>query len=118
MFETFKFGDWFGNSTNITGEAIFRNVTYTNSELINKTIQVRTQDQTWNFAPDGYHNEKRKNKIYLYNSSVPSPFNRLRNIYSGNCLLFDPPDFLWKEGVRRIGFGLRKKAFVIYFSSQ
>ena len=46
---------------------------------------------------------------------MPSPFRVIRNFYGGKCFGFLPPDFLWKEGVRRIGIYLRKPSFVRYF---
>ena len=114
IYKYFKSGDWFGNSSNITGEEIFANVTYMLSELINKKVQVRTLSSHWNFDPYGYHDDKFKTKVYNYNSTVPSPFVKFRNIYSGACFLFEPPGFLWKGGVRRIPVQLQKEAFVRY----
>ena len=110
----YKTGDWFGNSTNITGEDIFANVTYGLSELIDEKVQVRTVDHHWNFDPNGYHDDKFMAKVYSYNSTVPSPFIKFRKIYSGTCFSFEPPAFLWKDGVRRIRIQLQKEAFVRY----
>ena len=114
IYRYYKTGDWFGNSSNLTGEEIFANVTYGLSELINKKVQVRTVAQHWNFEPLGYYEDKNA-KFFTYNSTVTSPFTKFRNIYSGTCFVFEPPDFLWKDGVRRIRIQLRKEAFVRYF---
>ena len=70
----YRNADWFGNSSNITGEEIFENVTYEISELINKKVVVKTVDSIRSFKPDGYHEDKFKTKVYGYNSTVPSPF--------------------------------------------
>ena len=103
--------NWFGKSTNRTGEDIFTNVTYGLSDLINEKIQIKTGYETWNFDLKDYHNEH-KLQMFKYNSTVPSPFTKFRNIYGGSCFSFAPPDFLWKDGVKRIGVYLKKSAFV------
>ena len=103
--------DWFGNSKGKTGEEIFTNVTYGMHALISEKIQIKTGYETWNFDLEDYHN-KEKLKMFKYNSIVPSPFTKFRNIYGGICFSFVPPDFLWKDGVRRIGVYLKKSAYV------
>ena len=113
IYRYYNSGDWFGNSSNLTGEEVFASVTYDLPELINEKVQVRTGDHQWNFELFGYYDDK-NTEFYTYNSTVTSPFKEFRSIYSGICFAFEPPDFLWKDGVRRIKIQLRKKAFVRY----
>ena len=76
---------------------------------------MRTSTQTWWFNPRYY---QERNKVeQSYDDDVPSPFRVIRNYYGGKCFGFLPPDFLWKEGVRRIGVYLRKPSFVRYFNN-
>ena len=107
--------DWYGNSTNKTGEEIFADVTYGFSSLFKSGIQVRTGHQKWNFYQQNYLNANKKTELYKYNASVPSPFKAFRSYYSGVCFSFIPPDFVWKLNVRRIGITMKKTAFIRYF---
>ena len=78
--------------------------------FVQDKIIVRTSHETWWFNISFY--SKSPDKNYLYNSTVPSPFKVIRNFYGGRCLAFTVPDFLWNEGIRRIGIFLQKPSFI------
>ena len=120
--------NWYGNSTVKTGNEIFYEVTFDLSKLIKvnslifncwififfvqEKIEVRTSHANWWFNPDNYTNKANADEKLLYNSTIPSPFKVLRNFYGGRCLAFSVPDFLWHEGIRRIGIFLQKPSFI------
>ena len=91
---------------------IQRFLLHSSSCFVQEKIEVRTSHENWWFNPENYTNKANADEKLLYNSTIPSPFKVLRNFYGGRCLAFSVPDFLWHEGIRRIGIFLQKPSFI------